>query len=39
MLKGQLQNFGEMRRRIREDPQGAKFFDPSKPHRFGTPPL
>lgn len=28
-LKGQPQGFGEMRRRIREDPQGAKFFDPS----------
>ncbi len=30
-LRGQPQDFGEMRRRIREDPQGAKFFDPSKP--------
>ena len=29
-LRDQPQDFGEMRRRIREDPQGAKFFDPSK---------
>ena len=30
-LNGQPMDFDEMRRRIREDPQGAKFFDPSKP--------
>ena len=29
-LRDQPQDFGEMRRRIQEDPQGAKFFDPSK---------
>jgi len=31
MLRGQPQDFDEMMRRIREDPQGAKFFDASKP--------
>ena len=30
-LRGQPKAFSEMRGRIREDPQGAKFFDPSKP--------
>ncbi|MBC8497706.1 2-phosphosulfolactate phosphatase [Candidatus Bathyarchaeota archaeon] len=28
-LKGQPKDFGEMKGRIRADPQGAKFFDPS----------
>jgi 2-phosphosulfolactate phosphatase len=30
-LVGQSPDFRAMRRRIQEDPQGAKFFDPSKP--------
>ena len=30
-LRGEPQDFDGMRRRIREDPQGAKFFDASRP--------
>jgi 2-phosphosulfolactate phosphatase len=30
-LRGENPDFGDMRRRIRGDPQGAKFFDPSSP--------
>ena len=30
-LRGQPKAFSEMKGRIREDPQGAKFFDPTKP--------
>ena len=31
-LKGENPNFAEMKKRIRESPSGAKFFDPSRPH-------
>ena len=31
-LKGETPDFSEMKKRIRESPSGAKFFDPSRPH-------
>jgi 2-phosphosulfolactate phosphatase len=31
-IKGERPDFGEMRAKIRADPQGAKFFDPRQSH-------